>query len=198
MYKFVLFTLITILSASFSQAEEIYLIRGYGAKEGGKKGLAASGINELAKALKKQGRKVITLNSGAASGQWRKFAKDIIKRNDNGNVSYPIILVGHSYGGINIVQMANELGKHKIPVKLMIGLDPGFKSAPKLKSHLVKRAESLFVKKQRVYKSPDSSINSRIKNIDVNKEFGLNEDHGSVDDSKTVRKYILKKISRSM
>lgn len=98
-----------------AQAEEVYLIRGAF-------DVFSDGMNQMTRQL--QGRGV---NAKAYSnGAWSGLADSIIKRSKTSQVSYPIVIMGHSVGGQEASQMANKLGRAGVPVALVVGFDPGF------------------------------------------------------------------------
>ena len=55
---------------------------------------------------------------------WENLAIDIIARSKRKQVSYPIIIMGHSLGGNAAVQMATHLGKRGVPVSFVVAFDP--------------------------------------------------------------------------
>ena len=98
-----------------SQAEEVYVIRGAF-------NVFSAGMNQMAKAMQARG-----INARAYSnGAWSGLADDIIKRNKQGRVSFPIVILGHSVGGQEAPLMSNKLTAAGVPVRLVIGFDPGF------------------------------------------------------------------------
>ena len=109
----------TISLASFAStpafAEEVYMIRGFA-------DVFSAGMNQMTARLKRKGVRV----SVHSNGDWRGLAVNIIKRNKAGRVSHPIIIVGHSLGGVEAPQFANALAQGGVKVGLVIGLDPGF------------------------------------------------------------------------
>ncbi len=108
------------LSPSTAQAEEVYVIRGAF-------NVFSAGMNQMATKMRANG-----INAKAYSnGAWKGLADDIIKRDRQGTVSYPIIILGHSVGGQEAPAMSNKLAAAGIPVKLVIGFDPGFAAPPK-------------------------------------------------------------------
>lgn len=96
-------------------AEEVYMIRGF-------LNVFSAGMNQMTTKLKRAGVRA----SSHSNGEWSKIADDIIRRNKRGKVSFPIVVAGHSLGGVELPQFANKLGQAGIPVKLVIGLDAGF------------------------------------------------------------------------
>ena len=84
--------------------------------------LFSQGMNQMTKKLRRRGIRA----TSHSNGDWRGLATSIIKRAKRGKVSYPIIIVGHSLGGVEAPNFANALAKGGVKVGLVIGLDPGF------------------------------------------------------------------------
>ncbi len=171
---------VTTLLSSPALSEEVYMIRGF-------MNVFSDGMNEMTQNLKKKGVRAKTIQNG----NWGTVADDIIKRSKHKKVSYPIIIAGHSLGGVQAVSFANKLGKAGVPTALLIGLDPGFPVPPPLR----KGAEQVVN-----YKIPSgqnfrkgTGFNGEIKTIDVSK-YGT--DHIGIDENKTVQKMILQDIMK--
>jgi hypothetical protein len=82
----------------------------------------SAGMTAMANRMKSRG-----INASAHSnGEWRGLADSIIRRAKSGQVSYPIVIMGHSVGGQEAPLMSNKLAQAGIPVALVIGFDPGF------------------------------------------------------------------------
>ena len=91
---------IVTLPAAPAAAEEVYMIRGFA-------DVFSAGMNQMTARLKRKGIRV----SAHSNGDWRALAQNIIKRNKRGKVSHPIIIVGHSLGGVEAPNFANALAK---------------------------------------------------------------------------------------
>lgn len=104
-----------IAAPKSASAEEVYVLRGAF-------DVFSAGMNQMTRKMQARG-----INAKAYSnGRWSGLADNIIKRHAQGNVSYPIVIMGHSVGGQEASAMANKLGKAGVPVKLVVGFDPGF------------------------------------------------------------------------
>lgn len=102
-----------LLSSSAAKAEtRVYLLRGWF-------GVFSTGLDSVAAELRSKGIKAETVGHLA----WKSTVASIIKWHASGN-SGPLVLVGHSQGANNIIDMARELEKHNIPVDLLITLAP--------------------------------------------------------------------------
>jgi len=105
--------LTSLALAGAASAEEVYFLRGGF-------DVFSIGMNQMASQLRKEG-----VNAKATSfASWRGIADDIVRRSKTKSVSYPIVVLGHSFGGDAAPDFANYLGRHRIPVALVVGLDP--------------------------------------------------------------------------
>ena len=82
-------------------------------------GVFSTGLDNLADDLKSKG-----IDAEVASHlHWSTAVSDILRERAAGKVR-PIVLVGHSQGANNVIDMARALEKHKITVDLLITLAP--------------------------------------------------------------------------
>ncbi|HKC45732.1 MAG TPA: hypothetical protein VKC64_18010 [Burkholderiales bacterium] len=90
----------------------VYLLRGWF-------GVFSTGMDTIAEELRAKGIKAEAI--GHLS--WRSAVSAVVKERAAGK-TVRLVLVGHSQGGNNVVDMARELEPHKIPVDLLITLAP--------------------------------------------------------------------------
>jgi hypothetical protein len=153
-----------------AKAEEVYVIRGAF-------NVFSEGMNQMTRQLQSRG-----VNAKAYSnGSWSGLADSIIKRNKSGEVSYPIVIMGHSVGGQEAPQMANKLAKAGIPVALVVGFDPGFAPPPPFTAGSPKVVNFWIAGSARgnPYKA-SGGFNGSITNIDI-KSFAPGVDHVAID-----------------
>ncbi|MCG6857790.1 MAG: hypothetical protein LJE67_06960 [Salaquimonas sp.] len=55
---------------------------------------------------------------------WQEIANVIVKRSRQGDLSYPIVIMGHSLGGNDAPKMATYLGQRGIKVAYVVTFDP--------------------------------------------------------------------------
>jgi hypothetical protein len=104
---------ITLLWSSATRAEtQVYLLRGWF-------GVFSTGLDDLAAELRSKGIKAETVGHLA----WKTTASKIISHHAS-NKSSPLVLVGHSQGANNVIDMARLLERENIPVDLLITLAP--------------------------------------------------------------------------
>ena len=82
-------------------------------------GVFSTGLDTLAAELRSKGIKAETVGHLA----WKTTVSNIIKWHASGN-SNPLVLVGHSQGANNVIDMARLLQRENIPVDLLVTLAP--------------------------------------------------------------------------
>jgi hypothetical protein len=104
---------IALLWSNASKAEtRVYLLRGWF-------GVFSTGLDSLAAELRSKGIKTETVGHLA----WKTTVANIIKDHASGK-SGPLILVGHSQGANNVIDMSRLLQRENIPVDLLVTLAP--------------------------------------------------------------------------
>jgi hypothetical protein len=104
---------IALLWSSAAKAEtRVYLLRGWF-------GVFSTGLDSLAEELRSKGLKAEAVGHLA----WRSTVSEIVKDRAAGK-SASLVLVGHSQGANNVIEMARLLEKEKIPVDLLVTLAP--------------------------------------------------------------------------
>ncbi len=162
-------TAATFVAAPKAQAEEVYVIRGAF-------NVFSAGMNQMTNKMRARGVNARAYSNGA----WSGLADDIIKRSKQGRVSYPIIILGHSVGGQEAPSMSNKLSAAGVPVKLVIGFDPGFAAPPRFTAGSP-RVVNFWIRgggRGNPYKS-GGSFSGSIQNIDI-RSF-TNADHVGID-----------------
>ncbi len=102
-----------VLPSHVTRTGEVILLRGLA-------NIFSRGMDTIGDRLKAKGVNARVYNHGA----WQDLAADLIKRNKTKQVSYPVIIMGHSLGGNASVQMATYLGKRGVPVSFVVAFDP--------------------------------------------------------------------------
>lgn len=160
-------------------AEEVYMIRGF-------LNVFSAGMNQMTNRLKRAG-----VNAKAISnGQWRSVADDIIRRARQDRVSHPIIITGHSLGGVEAPAFANYLGRNGVTVDLVIGLDPGF-DRPRPFGAGVKQVINYKIPSGHNYRR-GSGFSGSLSNIDVS--AFTRTDHVGIDKDRNVQDVVVRKI----
>ena len=163
-------------------AEEVYLIRGYA-------DVFSAGMNQMTHRLKRFG-----VNASVhSSGEWRGLSRDIIRREKQGKVSHPIVIVGHSLGGVEAPIFANALAQGGVKVGLVIGLDPGFKE-PVAFGPKIQQVVNYKIPSGQNYRR-GSGFKGSIRTINVSK-YGV--DHVGIDKSPQVQHQVMSRIRRKV
>lgn len=99
--------------AAASRTGEVYLMRGL-------MDIFSRGIDVMAAKLRRTG--VYAVDTSYT--EWKNWADDIIARDKKGDVSYPVIIMGHSLGGNDASKMATYLGARGVKVDYVVAFDP--------------------------------------------------------------------------
>jgi hypothetical protein len=103
----------------YNYTGEVYLLRGLA-------NVFSTGLDDINARFQRRG-----VNSKVDNhAVWQVWADDIVARNQRGQVSYPIIIMGHSLGGNACVQMARYLGDRGIKVSYVAAFDPTITTEP--------------------------------------------------------------------
>src|SRR5215470_4720502 len=148
-------------------------------------GVFSTGMDSLANELKAKGIKAEV----AGHVQWSTAVKDIVKERAAGNIG-PLVLVGHSQGANNVIDMARSLEANKIPVDLLITLAP-FMQDP---------VPANVVRAINYYQSPgwgaplttDRGFHGKLSNINVGDDWTIA--HVSIDKSARIHAEIAREI----
>jgi hypothetical protein len=174
-----LFSLLAFFSlaiAAPASAEEVYLFRGGF-------DIFSTGMNQMAREL--QAKKVKATSQSFMS--WQSVANDIVKRSKTKKVSYPIIVLGHSFGADAVTEFANFLGQNGISTELVIAFDAtGTRTLSKGAKKVINYRSSqigLFVK--------GPGFRGSLSHIDVSK-YGAN--HFTIEQVKEVQALAMKEV----
>jgi hypothetical protein len=153
---------------------EVYLIRGLA-------NIFSLGLDASGKNYSKMGIENCIINHK----HWRSIADDIVERNRKGQVSFPIVIIGHSLGANVTPQLATLIGRHNIEVSYAVMLDP---VEPTSVGKNVKKIVNYYIPKSNKNKrlSPKAGFKGVLDNIDVSKFGGF--DHFNIDSDKRLQK----------
>ena len=100
------------LSSPALAETRVYLLRGWF-------GVFSTGMDTMAEALRAKGIKAEAIGHL----EWKTTAAKIASERAAGATG-PLVLIGHSQGGNNVIDMARELDKQSIPVDLLVTVAP--------------------------------------------------------------------------
>ncbi len=101
------------IKGKITRTGEVYLLRGL--------------ANVFSRGMDAMGAKMVRAGLDARvynHSSWRALADNIIARNKKKQVSYPIVIMGHSLGGNASALMAKYLGENNIKVQYVVAFDP--------------------------------------------------------------------------
>jgi hypothetical protein len=165
-------------SGAVKAETRVYLLRGWF-------GVFSTGLDSLAEELKSKGIKAETIGHLA----WRSTVSEIVKTHAAGGIDH-LVLVGHSQGANNVIDMARLLEKERIAVDLLITLAPMLQDPV---SRNVMRAINY-------YHSPgwgapvtaDPGYHGKLSNINLGGDLGVS--HISMDKSPKIQEELERAI----
>jgi len=172
-------TLALFASGAANAAEtRVYLLRGWF-------GVFSTGLDNLSAELRNKGIKSETVGHLA----WKSTVASIIKAHQAGKLG-ALVLVGHSQGANNVIDMARLLEKEKIQVDLVVTL------APLLQDPI----PGNVVRAINYYHSPgwgapvyaDAGYHGKLSNINLGGDLGLS--HMAMDKSPQLQAEIARAI----
>lgn len=170
---------------------EVYTMRG------GLGGVFSKGMNSLEDRLENH------FHIYASSTVWFKGSElthYIIRNYRTQKEHGPIILVGHSLGANEQIQVARDLGRAHIPVALLITVDAVI---PASVSPNVERVFNIYkpsfvpLFSGLTLKAADST-HTHVDNVNITKIEGANANHFTIDSNKVVQKIMLEQILLSL
>lgn len=173
--------------ANFSYTGEVYLLRGLA-------NVFSTGLDELNGKFLRRG-----INSRVDNHSvWQVWADDIVARNQRGDVSYPVVIMGHSLGGNASVQMARYLGDRGVKVSYVAAFDPTVTTEP---GPNVDEVDNFFIPNQPGGKATNVVVEGpgftgSIANIDVTPMAGV--DHFNVEKQDQLHVRVMAKAMRGM
>jgi hypothetical protein len=109
----------------------VYLLRGLF-------NIFSTGMDEIRDKLEQRGIRATVDNHIV----WKVLADEAVEDYKSGRIR-TIVIIGHSAGAINAVDMANRIGRAGVPVSLVVTIDPS--SAASIESSNVRRVANLYI-----------------------------------------------------
>lgn len=146
------------------------------------------GLDSLSDELKKYGVYSYVHNHKA----WEEVGKQVIAKSRKGQLSYPIVIIGHSLGAGASPKLATMLGREGIAVQYMVMLDA---VEPLPVTNYVVDAINYYLPKRRGQNLITASKNfeGEYKNVNV-KERLQGIDHFNIDENEILRGQITKRV----
>ena len=167
-----------LCGSAFAAQPEVVLLRGWF-------GVFSTGMDELAAELKAKGIKAEAI--GHLS--WKSTVSKIVKDRASGK-AFALVLVGHSQGANNVIEMAQALETNKIAVDLLVTLAP----------MLQEPVPPNVVRAMNYYQNPGwgaplvagRGFHGKLSNIDVSSDLTIT--HINIDKSARVQMEIVRAI----
>lgn len=181
----------------YSQNGRVYSMRGL-------LGVWSRGMDVLARRCR---REIKVDSISMAAEEWPRLAQFIITQRQRGNLEPPLILIGHSLGAEDQIRVAWALKRAKIPVALLVTIDP---VSPQVIPANVMRVVN-------IYKSVPGQDNvplfrgirlrvanglTSLENIDIRiTHVGFDTsrlDHFNIDDSRDIQNMVMNEIRKTL
>lgn len=169
-------SILALCSLAPVRAEEVYFFRGGF-------DIFSTGMNKMAADLRAQ--KINATSQSFMS--WQSVANDIIRRSKEKKVSYPIVVLGHSFGADAVTDFANYLGQNGISTDLVIGFDA---TGTRILTKGAKRVVNYRSSQIGPYVKGEG-FRGTISHVDVSK-FGAN--HFTIEQTKEVQALAMKEV----
>jgi hypothetical protein len=170
---------ITLLCCSPAHADtRVILLRGWF-------GVFSTGLDEIAEALKARGIRAEV----AGHLYWKTAADEIVRERAEGKTS-ALVLVGHSQGANNVIDMARLLEAQKVPIALLVTLAP-YRQNP-LPANVVRAINYYQSSGWGAPVTAEPSFQGKLSNIDVREDSTVS--HINVDKSARIQAEIEREI----
>ena len=157
---------------------QVYLLRGWF-------GVFSSGMDAMAEQLQSKGIKAEAIGHLA----WRGTVSKIVADRAAGKTG-PLILVGHSQGANNVIEMARDLESKKIPVDLLVTLAPYLQDP--VPGNVVKALNYYQAGGWGAPVSGDKGFRGKISNVDM--QGDLISTHVNIDKNSRVQSDIAREV----
>jgi hypothetical protein len=165
-------------TAAFAEAQ-VYFLRGWF-------GVFSTGMDAMVEQLRSKGIKAEAIGHLA----WRGIVDKIAAERAAGNRG-PVILAGHSQGANNVIEMARELEKKKVPVDLLITLAPYLQDP--VPTNVVRALNYYQAGGWGAPLSGDKGFRGKISNIDM--QGDLISTHVNIDKNDRVQSDIVREVT---
>jgi hypothetical protein len=170
---------LALMWSNAARAEaQVYLLRGWF-------GVFSTGLDSMGVDLRNKGINAQTVGHLA----WKSTVSSIIKRHAAGQDG-PIVLVGHSQGANNVIEMARLLDAEKIPVDLLITLAPMLQDP--IPGNVVRAINYYHSPGWGAPVSAEAGYRGKLSNINLGGDLGLS--HMAMDKSPKIQAEIERAI----
>lgn len=166
-------------SDAFAAEPEVLLLRGWF-------GVFSTGLDSLADELKAQGIKAEV----AGHLYWSKAVSQIVEERTKRR-SGPLVLIGHSQGANNVIDMARSLAAYNIPVDLLVTLAPYLQNP--VPPNVAKAVNYYSAGGWGAPLAPDSGFHGKISNVNVADDPTIL--HITIDKSAKIHADIMREVT---
>lgn len=149
-------------------------------------GVFSTGMDSLAQQLRARGVNAEAIGHLA----WKAQVDRIIRERSAGKTG-PIVLVGHSQGANNVIEMAQMLKSRNIQVDLLVTLAPFMQEA--IPSNVIRAVNYYQEPGWGAPLSGDAGFHGRLSNVDLGSDLTVT--HITIDKSARVQNELLREIS---
>jgi hypothetical protein len=172
-------TIAVVCCNSAKAVDRVYLLRGWF-------GVFSTGMDTLAAELNARGFRAVAIGHVA----WKSTVSQIVKERAAGK-SGLLVLVGHSQGANNIIEMASLLESHKIPVDLLITLAPYMQDP--IPSNVLRAMDFYSAGGWGSPLTGGPGFHGQLSNVDVGSDASIT--HINIDKSPKVQAAVLRAIT---
>jgi pimeloyl-ACP methyl ester carboxylesterase len=148
-------------------------------------GVFSTGLDEIADALKAKGIRAEV----AGHLYWRTAADDILRERAEGKID-AIVLIGHSQGANNVIDMARMLEAKNVPVALLVTLAP-YRQNP-IPGNVIRAINYYQSSGWGAPITAGTGFRGRLSNIDVEEDSTVS--HINIDKSTRVQAEIAREV----
>ena len=171
--------IVILLCCSPAHADSrVFLLRGWF-------GVFSTGLDEIAEALKAKGIRAEV----ASHLHWKTAADEIVRERAEGKTD-ALVLVGHSQGANNVIDMARVLEAHNVPVALLVTLAP-YKQNP-LPANVMRAINYYQSTGWGAPVTAEPGFRGKLSNIDVREDSTVS--HINIDKSARIQAEIVREI----
>jgi hypothetical protein len=154
---------------------EVYLLRGLA-------NIFSLGLDGMGKEFSKLGIENCVFNHSV----WQSLGDEIIERSTRGEISEPIVIVGHSLGAGAAPRLATMLGKRNVKVSYVVMMDP---VEPTVVGRNVRQIVNYYLPKRKDNKLyAGNDFDGELDNVNVARFGGF--DHFNIDENRSLQKLI--------
>ncbi len=149
-------------------------------------GVFSTGLDKIAEELKAKGIKAEV----AGHLYWSAAVTEILREQAAGPTG-PLVLVGHSQGANNVIDIARSLEAHKVPVTLLVTLAPYMQNP--IPANVVRAINYYQSPGWGAPLAPDRGFHGKLSNIVVGDAWSVS--HINIDKSARIQAEILRQIA---